>query len=412
MISVQEARAKLLEGIEPIKRTERIPLADAAGRELAEAIVATRDQPPFPASAMDGYAVRASDVRVGVPLRVVGESRAGHRYRGTLGANEAVRIFTGAPVPAEADAILIQENADRENGTIVPRGPVSAGRYVRPRGFDFAAGDPLLEPGAMLHSGALVLVASANVDTVVVRQRPRVAVIATGDELVRVGDEPNDDQIIASSAYGVAAIFREAGAVVVDCGIARDDRVGLEAALDRAVDARADLVVTLGGASVGDHDLVRPVFEARSVRWAFEKVAMRPGKPLMHGRDGDRLYLGLPGNPVSSLVCSIVFGVPLVASMLGRNAELRWVEARLGRDVAANDQREEFMRATVRRDGDDLIAYPFDSQDSSLTSRYALADALLHREPFADASATGSACWISFLRTDAERWLPSDDGAG
>ena len=361
---------------------------------------------------MDGYAVRADDVRSGRPLHVIGESRAGHRFSGSVATDETVRIFTGAPVPDGADAILIQENAEREGDTILPSEAVERGRYIRPEGFDFRSGDTLMDAGALIGPGEMVLLASANVPQVIVRARPRVAVIATGDELVPLGDTPLPDQIIASSTHGVMAILADAGADVIDCGIATDSTEGLEAALDRAIATDADLVITLGGASVGDHDLVRSVFAQRSVDWAFEKVAMRPGKPLMHGRDGVRLFLGLPGNPVSSLVCALVFAVPVVAAMRGERSTLAWNEALLGADVPANDEREEFMRVAVERRGTDWIATPFRSQDSSLTSRFARADALLHRRAHAPPGCCGEACRISFLGIDGPKRLRSVSDAG
>lgn len=412
MISVAEALAKVLEGVGPIERIETVRTEDADGRILAETLHAGRDQPPFRASAMDGYAVRAEDVRVGTPLELIGESKAGQRFGGALGAGETVRIFTGAPLPDGADAILIQENAHRDGTTVRPTEAVSAGRYVRPAGGDFARGAMLLETGSALGAGAIVLLASANVARVRVLARPKVAIIATGDELVPLGTVPDVDQIVASSILGVAAILRGAGAETIDCGIARDNAHSLDAALDRATDAGADVVVTLGGASVGDHDLVRPVFERRAVRWTFERIAMRPGKPLMHGRDRERVYLGLPGNPVSSLVCAIVFGVPLLAALQGRVSTLTWTPAVLGADLPTNDRREEFMRVRVEQAGHGPVAYPFDSQDSSLVTRFALADALLHRPANAPASAAGDPCEVTFLRTTRDSPLRAIGDAG
>ena len=221
--------------------------------------------------------------------------------------------------------------------------------------------------------------------------------IATGDELVPLGGAPLPDQIIASSTHGVMAMVENAGGKPIDCGIAPDSASGLERALDRAIAAEADLVITLGGASVGDHDLVRPVFARRSVEWAFEKVAMRPGKPLMHGRDGNRLFLGLPGNPVSSLVCTLVFALPVIAALRGADERIKWHDAVLGADLPENDEREEFMRVRITQTGPMPIATPFTSQDSSLTSRFAHADALMHRAAHAPPGCCGDACRISFL---------------
>ena len=412
MISVAEALAKVLDGVEPIRRTETIPLALAHGRTLAEDVPASRDQPPFAASAMDGYAVRSRDVMPDRPLRLIGESRAGHRFRGRLGPDEAVRIFTGAPLPDGADSILIQENARAERSRVVPAAAVEQGRYVRPRGLDFQRGDTLLRADDVLDAGCLVLAATANVADIRVLAKPRVALIATGDELVKLGSVPGPDQIVASSTIGVAAMLRSEGADVLDCGVAPDTAEGLNAALDRALAGGADLVVTLGGASVGDHDLVRPVFARRSVEWAFEKVAMRPGKPLMHGRDGERLYIGLPGNPVSSLVCTLVFVVPAIAALAGRSHALAWTDAKVGTDLTANDEREEFMRVSVVAGDDGFVATPFASQDSSLTGRFANADALLHRPAHAAPLNAGDRCRITFLRTVSRSPLQANENAG
>lgn len=400
MISVAEALRRTLGDVRAIAETETVPLAEAVGRTLASDVVARRDQPPFPASAMDGYAVRAVDIAPGKVLRVVGTSRAGCPLEGSIGPGEVARILTGAAVPEGADAILIQENAVRQGETMRALAAVEAGRFVRPRGFDFAAGDALVRAGDVLDAGRLSLAAAAGADRVATIRPPRVALIATGDEIVMPGAEPGPAQIFASSITGVGTVLREVACNVIPLGVAADTRESLAAAFDAAEAARADLVVTLGGASVGDHDLVRPVLVERGVELAFEKVAIRPGKPLMHGRDANRLYLGLPGNPVSSLVCARVFGLPLLAALQGRGYAQPWTRAELGGDLPANDEREEFMRCSVTVLPEDgrIVAHPFARQDSSLVSRYAEADALFHRPANAPATGAGATCRIIPLR--------------
>ena len=400
MISVAEALALALEGVGPLDRHEAVPLRECIGRTLAEDVVATRNQPPFPASAMDGYAVRLSDARNGASLPVAGTSRAGGSFADSLPARSAIRIFTGARVPNGADAILIQENAEpASDGTIRVVHAPEAGRYVRPEGFDFRRGDVLARRGQVVDAGLATLLATASFDHPSLVARPRVAVISTGDELVPLGSEPGRDEIVASSVHGVIAILREAGAEAFDLGIARDTVDDLERSLGLADEAEADLVVTLGGASVGDHDLVRPVLARRGVAMSFEKVAMRPGKPLMLGRQSGRTYIGLPGNPVSSLVCARIFLAPVVARMLGRTHVHDWREGVLGAELPPNDEREEFMRARVElTDAGHLEVHAFSRQDSSLVSRYAAADALLHRPAHAGVGHVGDNCRFIALR--------------
>ena len=394
---VAEALRLVLDPIEPIGDVLTIGLEDAAGRVLAHDIVATRDQPPFPASAMDGYAVRARDVRVGEPLRLAGRSVAGKRFVGTLGADEAVRIFTGAPVPEGADAILIQENARTAGDAIVPTADVAVGRYLRPAGLDFGAGETLIVAGSTLDPGRLALIAAANQQQVVVRRTPRVALVATGDELVPVGSTAGPDEIVASSVVGVVAMLRDLGAEVFDAGIAPDDLAALDAVLGRALSFAPDLVITLGGASVGEHDLVSDALRARGVSLSFERIAMRPGKPLMHARDGVRSWLGLPGNPVSSLVCTHLFALPLVARFQGRNWRPRTVEAVTADPLGENDERQDYLRVMLRG-RDPVVAHLPDRQDSSQLTRFAAADGLLVRPPFASPASAGTRHEVVVLR--------------
>lgn len=400
LLPVEDALARLLADAGPLD-AETVAIGDASVRVLAAPVVARRTHPPFPASAMDGYAIRAGDVAsVPAALAVIGEAAAGHAFSGGIGPGEAVRIFTGAPVPQGADAILIQENARAVGeGQIEAMETVAAGRHIRKAGLDFAEGDELLPAGRVLDPAALSLAAAGNCPEVSVFRRPRVAVLATGDELVAPGSEPGPDQIIASNGYGVAALAVEAGAEPIDLGIARDRLDEIEEAVDRAVAAGADVLVTLGGVSVGDHDLVHKALSAKGMTLDFWKIAIRPGKPLMYGTLGAMRVLGLPGNPVSSLVCGHVFLKPLVARLGGMPHAHDIREARLAVAMPANDQREDYVRAEVSRAGDgSLIAAPFALQDSSMLSVLGRANALIVRSPHAPAAEAGSTCRVMMLR--------------
>ena len=399
LMPVPEALARLLDGTAPLPG-ETVTIDKAAWRVLASDIAALRTQPPFDASAMDGYAVRAADVASApVSLRIIGEAPAGKGFKGQVGPGEAVRIFTGAPVPQGADAVLIQENARAVSPVEVEAlEPVAALRNIRRAGLDFRTGEPLLEAGRILDAAALSLAAAANHATLPVVRRPRVAILATGDELLPPGSETGPDQIIASNAYGVAAIVERTGGVPLDLGIVRDDRSAIDAAVRRAIDAGADVIVTLGGASVGDHDLVREVLTSAGMSLDFWKIAMRPGKPLMFGRLGEVRVLGLPGNPVASLVCSHLFVAPLVARLAGRPHALDLRDAVLGVGMSENDQREDYVRARGEwRDGH-LVASPFPVQDSSMLRTLAEANILIVRPPFAPAAPAGSPCRVVMLR--------------
>lgn len=376
-LSVAEARASILTGVEPTG-SEQAALASARGRVLAEALAARLTQPPFDASAMDGYAVKGLEVAtLPVRLRVIGEAAAGHPFVGDVGVGEAVRIFTGAPVPSGADAVVIQENTRRDGEvvTIVEGRPDP--EHIRARGSDFSRGDRLLEQGRTLGARELALAAAMGYGHVPVRRRPRVAVLATGDELVPPGVTPDAGQIVASNHLGVAALAEDAGAEVLLLGIARDNRESLAEHLERA--EGCDVLVTIGGASVGDHDLVAPTLEARGMALAFWKIAMRPGKPLMFGVLGSQRVLGLPGNPVSALVCARLFLVPLIGALLGRPPQQEAPRpARTTTRIAKNGPREHYMRAVSRiaEDGT-LEVTPVPSQDSSLLAPLAQADVLL-----------------------------------
>lgn len=392
LISVDEALARLLAGVEPVG-AEPVPLAAANGRVLAGDLAATRTQPPFAASAMDGYAVRAEDISaLPASLRVIGEAPAGHGYAGTLQPGEALRIFTGAPVPQGADTILIQENATRDGDTIAALETAPRGRFVRPAGLDFTQGEVLLRAGERVGFRELALAAAMNHAVLPVRRRPKVAILATGDELVEPGAEPGPDQIIASNHAGVAALVADCGGEPLQLGIAPDNRQAIAAAIAAAREARADILVTLGGASVGDHDLVQEVLGDAGMDLAFWRIAMRPGKPLMAGRIGDMRVLGLPGNPVSSLVCSLLFLRPLIEALLGREVTARDRDhLPLAVDIGGNDRREDYLRATIRRadDGSETVL-PSDRQDSSMLATLAHADALVVRPPHAGPLAAGA----------------------
>lgn len=399
LLPVSEALAMVLEGAKP-GAAEAVSLHEAAGRVLASPLVALRTQPPFDASAMDGYAVRAEDIAtVPARLHVIGEAPAGRHFAGAIGHGEAVRIFTGAPVPEGADTILIQENARKsEDGFVEATVPVAAGRHIRRRGLDFVEGHEILPAGRVLDPAALALAASANHPTLPVVKRPRIAIIATGDELLPPGSETGPDQIISSNAYGVAAVAKSIGAEALDLGIARDRPEAIATLVRKALQSEVDVIVTLGGASVGDHDLVQEVLSGEGMALDFWRIAMRPGKPLMFGRLGETRVLGLPGNPVASLLCSHLFLKPLLARFGGLPHQPDIRDAVLGAPMTANDLRQDYVRAKLEHRGDRLIATPFQVQDSSMLRTLAASHALIVREPHAPAAETGSPCRVLILR--------------
>ncbi len=386
MISVEEALAACL-ALTRILERETVPLAEAAGRVLAEPIFATRDQPPFEGSAMDGYAVRDADVAPGAVLQVIGEAPAGRAWAGAVAPRQALRIFTGAPIPEGADRVVIQEDVTRDGDQITLGERLDQGRHIRPAGGDFRAGQRMEAP-RRLAPADLALAASMNAAELTVTRRPVVALIATGDELVSPGESPRADQIIASNTYGLKALIEAEGGQARLLPIARDTKASLEQVFDLA--EGADLIVTVGGASVGDHDLVGAVAADRGLERAFYKVAMRPGKPLMAGRLGGAVLLGLPGNPVSAMVCGHVFLVPMLRAFLGLpTGERRRLSARLGVDLPANGPREHYMRADVMPGNDLPDITPFSSQDSSLLSVLSQANALMVRPPSDPARGAG-----------------------
>lgn len=378
MITVNAALDGIFALLSPLS-VEEVPLRDAAGRVLAQPVHATRDQPPFATSVMDGYAVRNEDVQPGARLTVVGEAAAGHATTQSLGASEAIRIFTGAPVPSGATRVVIQEDVDRDGDTITLKASLDPQAYIRPAGADFRAGRSLEAP-TRITPAILTLAASMNLPILPCTRRPIVAIIATGDELVMPGETPRADQIIASNALGLAAIVEAEGAVARVLPIARDTLPSLETALE--LTKGADLIVTIGGASVGDHDLVRQT----SVTLDFFKVAMRPGKPLMAGRFGQTPMIGLPGNPVSSLVCGHIFLRPALRVLQGLPRKpLPRESAPLAAPLTANGPREHYMRARL----DNGAVTAAERQDSGLISVLADSNVLIARAPHDDPRATG-----------------------
>ena len=398
LMPVADALAAILAGAEPLPE-EMLALDTAFHRVLARDLAARRTQPPEAMSAMDGYAVRAIDAAdLSVRLKVIGEVAAGRPFARKIGAGEAVRIFTGGVIPGGADAVIIQEDTTVDGDHITIIEAARPGRHIRVAGADFREGDRLLAKGRRLTDRDLSLAAGMNYPELAVHRRPKVAVLATGDELVMPGSTPGPGQIVYSNVYAIRALARAEGAETIDLGIAADTLEATTDGIRRARASGADILITMGGASVGDHDLVKRSLEAEGVAMAFWRIAMRPGKPMMHGRLGAMRVIGLPGNPVSSYVCGFLFLVPLIRALSGRKTIHHVREtALLGRDLVANDQREDYLRARLeRREDGALIAVPVSHQDSSLLGNLAAARALLIRPPLAPAVVAGTPC--TFLR--------------
>jgi molybdopterin molybdotransferase len=393
VISVEEALGRILAGLAdrtPVA-AEDILLSDGLGRVLAEDLRARVTQPPTAMSAMDGWAVRAADVAaVPATLRRIGAVPAGAGFDGSVGPGETVRIFTGAPVPRGADTIVIQEDADQDGDRVVVREGAPKGTYVRPAGLDFVAGAVGLTAGRLLTARDIGLAAAMNHPWLRVRRRPRVAILATGDEIVRPGDPIGPNQIVSSNALALSALIKSVGGDPIMLGIAPDESAALRRMAAGA--QGADLLVTTGGASVGEHDLVRSGLAPDGLALDFWSIAMRPGKPLMFGRLGSVPLLGLPGNPVSSLVCGMVFLKPALEALLGlAPAQAPRQTARLATDLKANDRRQDYLRARLHIDEDEVRqVIPFPKQDSSMLSPLAQADCLLVRPPHAPAAPAGT----------------------
>jgi molybdopterin molybdotransferase len=396
LMPVEDALAAILSGAEPLTE-ELVGLDLAHHRILARDVAALRTQPPQAMSAMDGYAVRSADaMQVGARLTVTGEVAAGRPFQRAVGAGEAIRIFTGGVIPDGADAVIIQEDTIVDGAEISITEAARPGRHIRLAGIDFREGDVLLTAGSRLNDRDLALAAAMNHPALPVRRRPRVAILATGDELVMPGGSPGPGQIVYSNGYALRSLARDEGAETLELGIAADTLEATTDGIRRARDAGADILVTTGGASVGEHDFVKRSLEAEGVAMAFWRIAMRPGKPMMHGRLGAMRVIGLPGNPVSSYVCGFLFLVPLIRKLSGRPVVRHRIEsALLGRHVAANDQREDYLRARLeRREDGALVATPVSQQDSSLLANLAAARALVVRRPLAPAAEAGEACDI------------------
>ena len=398
LLSVDDALARVLKDVSPLDDHEAVPLAQARGRTLARDLAAKRTQPPVAVSAMDGYALRAGDLPdANARVKLVGESAAGHGYDAALRSGETVRIFTGAPVPQGADTILLQEDASVDGVLIGAAKALTVGRHIRTAGLDFAEGATALRAGARLGPSELALAAAINHPLLPVVRRPRVAILASGDELVAPGSAPAPAQIISCNSYAVGAIVANAGGEAIDLGIFRDEITELEKGFAAARAARADILVTLGGASVGDHDLLRPALAKQGMTLDFWRIAMRPGKPLIHGRLGETRILGLPGNPVAAIVCALVFLAPLLRALQGDPGagEDQCESAIAGVDLGPNKARRDYMRATLDRDPEGrLVATPHSLQDSSLLTELVQSQALLIREIGAAAVKKGDPCRI------------------
>ncbi len=389
MIPVAEAVSRIAGAFEPLP-AERVALADACGRVLAEDVISRTTQPPFDVSAMDGYAVRAADVsEAPVTLKQIGAVPAGQHFEGSVGPGETVRIYTGSRLPDGADTIVIQEDTETQGDEITILQAAQKGNYVRPAGLDFSAGDVGLTAGLRLTPRAIGYAASMNHPALSVRRRPRVAILATGDEIVMPGAPIGPNQIVSSNSHALAAAVQTYGGEPFNLGIAPDERQQLKTMAEGA--RGADILVTTGGASVGDHDLVQSVLGEIGFKLDFWKIAMRPGKPLIFGSIGDTRVLGLPGNPVSTLVCALIFLRPAIFRLLGlADTGLTELSVRVDRDLGANDERQDYLRATLKTAEDgELTVTPFKRQDSSMISLLVQSEALILRPPHDPPVAKG-----------------------
>ena len=394
MLSVKEAHARVIAAFSALP-AEMVSIADAAGRVLAAAPQARLTQPPADLSAMDGYAVRAEDVPAApTTLTLVGEAAAGGSYDHALKPGEAVRIFTGGPLPMGADSVVIQEDTEAKGDRITILEAPTLGRHIRKAGLDFSVGDTPFAPGRTLTTRDVALAAAMNLPWLTVHRKPRVAILSTGDELVMPGEPVGHNQIVSSSGIAVAALVRGWGGDPTLFDIARDDAALIQ---DRiSAGAQHDILITLGGASVGDHDLVQDALKAQGFAMDFWKIAMRPGKPLMFAAKDRARVLGLPGNPVSTMVCSLLFLKPAMERMMGQAGDLvGTVPARLAVDVKINDTREDYVRSSLARSADgSLTVTPHPVQDSSMLSVLAWCNALMIRPPHDPAKKAGDTVQI------------------
>jgi molybdopterin molybdotransferase len=389
LMPVDEALRRILDGVKPLP-TETIPLGKALGRVLAKDVVAKRDQPPFPASAMDGYAVRHEDVVIRpATLKLIGASNAGHAFKGGVKPGTAVRILTGAPVPKGADTVVIQENTERDGNILRVLTETPKGKNIRRAGLDFTKGNVLVKAGTKLVARDIGLLAAANAPRITVRRAPRVVLFTTGDELVLPGQTARPDQIYSSNSHALEAMAQTLGCEVINLGIVRDSLAATKAAVRKGLGA--DVLLTTGGASVGDHDYVQEAFKACGVKIGFWKVALRPGKPFMYGRKGKTHVMGLPGNPVSALVTARIFLAPLVKAFQGLPAIEHFITARLVGALPANDERRDYIRAILTDAADGMREVEaFSMQDSSMQRTLQSSQVLILREPFAPPADKGS----------------------
>ena len=388
LMPVDDAIARILSGVKTLP-PETIALTDALGRCLSRTVLAKRDQPPFAASAMDGYAVRHEDVsQLPTSLQIIGESGAGHAFKGSVTPGTAVRILTGAPLPKGADTVVIQENTERQGTSLKILHHTPKGKNIRRSGLDFAKGDTLVAAGTKLRPRDIGVLAAGNAAKISVYRQPHIVLFTTGDELVLPGQRPRPDQIFTSNSHALEAMARSLGCRVTNLGIVRDTLAATKAAIRKGL--HADILVTTGGASVGDHDFVQQGYKACGVKMEFWKVALRPGKPFMYGRKSKTHVMGLPGNPVSALVTARLFFAPLVKVMQGQSPEEHYIHARLEAALPANDERRDYLRAKLREGNDGIrIVTPHHLQDSSMQRTLQSSDALILREPHAPAAAAG-----------------------
>lgn len=397
MLSVEDARARIVAPLRPTS-TEIVPLPDAWGRVLAEPVRARLAQPPSDMSAMDGYAVQAAAAPLGAHLPIIGHAPAGRPFEGAVMAGQAVRLFTGSVMPRGADAVILQEDVDRDGDAVTLRAAATLGRHIRRAGQDFGLGDTLIDAGIRLGARHIGLAAAANHPWLAVHRRPRIAILATGDEIVLPGEALPPGGIVSSNAHALAALVRAAGGEPVVLPIAADDPAAIAATADRL--GSVDLLVTTGGASVGEHDLVQSSLATRGFELDFWRIAMRPGKPLLFGTLAGVPVLGLPGNPVSAIVCAVLFLWPALGRLSGlADDALPVTQARLGAPVPANDHRADHLRAATALEDGILVATPFGRQDSSMLRVLAAAGCLVLRPPHAPALDAGAA--VPVIRLDA-----------